>query len=201
MEDKPILWEELSTDEIQKTIQKSKMVIIPCGSIEQHGPHLPLIVDSLCVQELAKRVSASTGVPILPCIKYGLSQCQGDFPGVISVGPETLYRTLVEICEWLYKSGVRKILILNGHGMNKGPILSAQEQIRYKLPSDIQIKGMTYWDVSPMAQKLFLQKEMIDLKNIHANISETACTMAIRPDLVKLEKVVDEPDIIEAYWY
>ena len=201
MNGKPIFWEELSTIEIKGIVEKKKMAIIPCGSVEQHGPHLPLIVDTLIVEELSKRISAKTGVPILPCIKYGLSQCQGNFPGVISVSPEILYQTLVEICHWLYKSGIRKILMLNGHGMNKGPILCAQEQVRFKLPDDIQIKGMTYWEVSPQAKKIFLQREMIDLKNIHANIAETACTMAIRPDLVKIERVVDEPDIIEAYWY
>ena len=201
MNGKPILWEELTTADIPKLVKNMKMAIVPLGAIEQHGPHLPMNCDTLLVHELAKRVSAKTGVPVLPPMEYGQSQAQGDFPGTISVNPDTLYKTLIEVCEWLYKCGIRKILLLNGHGMNKGATLMAQEYVSYRFPRDVQIKALTYWETNRQTMRIFCRADLYQVANTHANLSETAMTMAIRPDLVKIDRVVDEQDIIETYWY
>jgi creatinine amidohydrolase len=108
-----ILWDDLSWKDIQKLTQGMKMVIIPIGACEQHGPHLPLSVDTIDCYEVAKRVSAKTRVPVIPPLTYGCSQSHGNFPGTLSLRPETMIRMICDIVEWLYRSGIRKILLLN----------------------------------------------------------------------------------------
>ena len=105
---KEILWEELSWKAIKRLTKSMKMVIVPIGACEQHGPHLPLAVDTIDCYEVAKRVSARTGVPVIPPVTYGCSQSHGDFPGTLSIRPETMMRMICDIVEWLYRSGIGK---------------------------------------------------------------------------------------------
>ncbi|HEY6535475.1 MAG TPA: creatininase family protein [Candidatus Nitrosocosmicus sp.] len=78
-EGKPILWDELSWKDVEEITKNIKMVIFPIGACEQHGPHLPLGVDTIDCYEIAKRVSAKTGVPVIPPIIYGVSQSMANF--------------------------------------------------------------------------------------------------------------------------
>jgi creatinine amidohydrolase len=81
---KPVLWEELSWKDVEKLTKTMNMAIMPTAACEQHGPHLPLSVDAIDCYEVAKRVSAATGVPVVPPLIYGCSQSHGDFPGTLS---------------------------------------------------------------------------------------------------------------------
>ncbi len=62
----PVLWEEFTWEEVEEYVEHCNMVIIPVGAIEQHGPHLPLVTDTAQAMEISKRVSANTGVPLIP---------------------------------------------------------------------------------------------------------------------------------------
>jgi creatinine amidohydrolase len=190
---KPILWEELTWKDVGKLTQTMKMAIIPTAACEQHGPHLPLAVDTIDCYEVAKRVSAKTGVPVVPPLTYGCSQSHGDFPGTLSLRPETMTRMICEIAEWLYKSGIRKILVLNGHMWNWGPIYSARENLRYDLP-ELQVRILNWWETTPQTMAKLVEDCPVFPSYIHANIAETACVLAARPDLVDMKKAVDEDD-------
>ena len=78
---------------------------------------------------------------------YGCLQSHGDFPGSLSIRPETMMRMNCEIAERLYVSNIRKILILNGHMWNWGPIYSARENLRYDFP-DLQIRILNWWETT-----------------------------------------------------
>jgi len=81
---KPVLWEELSWKDVESISQTMEMVIVPTGACEQHGPHLPSAVDTIdCYEVAKKRVSAKTGVPVVPPLMYGCSQSHGKFPGTL----------------------------------------------------------------------------------------------------------------------
>jgi creatinine amidohydrolase len=84
---KPILWEELTWKDVDILTKTMKMAIIPTAACEQHGTHLPLSVDTIDCYEVAKRVSAKTGVPVVPPLTYGCSQSHGNFPGTLSLRP------------------------------------------------------------------------------------------------------------------
>ncbi|MGI0013545.1 MAG: creatininase family protein [Nitrososphaera sp.] len=190
---KPILWEELTWKDVDRLTRTMKMAIIPTAACEQHGPHLPLAVDTIDCYEVAKRVSARTGVPVVPPLTYGVSQSHGDFPGTLSIRPETMIRMICEISEWLYRSRIRKILILNGHMWNWGPIYSARENLRYDLP-DLQVRVLNWWETNPKTMAKLVEDCPVLPSYIHANIAETACVLAARPELVDMKKAVDEED-------
>ena len=100
-EGKSISWEDLNWKDVDKLTKTMKMAIVPTAACEQHGPHLPLVVDTIDCFEVAKRVSAKTQVPVVPALMYGWSQSHGNFPGTFSIRPETMLRMICEIAEWL----------------------------------------------------------------------------------------------------
>jgi len=190
--DGPILWEELSWKDIEELTRETKMAILPVAATEQHGPHLPLCVDTLEGYEIAKRISSRTRIPVLPPIVYGCSQGHGSFPGTLSVRPETLSRVVREICEWLYKSGIRKVILLNCHAWNLGPLLSAKEDLRAD-HLDLQVRVLSPLDIAVRAAKEYVA-DVDDPNHAHGNVAETAEVLSLRPDLVDLSAAVDEQD-------
>jgi creatinine amidohydrolase len=190
---RPVLWEELTWEDVDRLTKTMKMAIMPTAACEQHGPHLPLAVDTIDCYEVAKRVSARTGVPVIPPLAYGCSQSHGDFPGTLSVRPETMIRTICDIAEWLYRSRIRKLLILNGHMWNWGPIYSARENLRYDLP-DLQVRVLNWWETTPRTMAKLVEDCPVMPSYIHANVAETSCVLAARPDLVNMAKAIDEDD-------
>jgi creatinine amidohydrolase len=190
---KPLLWEELTWKDVDKLTRTMKMAIIPTAACEQHGPHLPLSVDTIDCYEVAKRVSERTGVPVVPPLTYGCSQSHGNFPGTLSIRPETMTRMICEIAEWLYRSRIRKVLILNGHMWNWGPIYSARENLRYDFP-DLQVRVLNWWETTPNTMAKLVEDCPVAPSYIHANIAETACVLAVRPDLVNMREAIDEED-------
>jgi creatinine amidohydrolase len=190
---KPILWEELTWKDVDELTRTMKMAIIPTAACEQHGPHLPLSVDTIDCYEVAKRVSERTGVPVVPPLTYGCSQSHGNFPGTLSIRPETMTRMICEIAEWLYRSRIKKVLILNGHMWNWGPIYSARENLRYDFP-DLQVRVLNWWETTPNTMAKVVEDCPVFPSYIHANIAETACVLAVRPDLVNMREAIDEED-------
>ncbi len=105
--------------DLRKIIRtKKQTAIIPVGSIEQHGPHLPVSTDSDIVTEVAKRVAKKCNLLLLPTITYGVSFEHAPFFN-LSVTRATLQNQLVDICNSLVENKIRKIIILNGHHGNQ----------------------------------------------------------------------------------
>ena len=187
LEKKPVFLEKLTWQEIDEIRKKIDMIIIPIGSTEQHGPHLPLNIDILAPLEIAKGVSIEMGVPIAPPIVYGVSRTHKRFPGSLWISPETLIRMITEIGECLYFHGFKKIFIINGHGTNIWPLKCAWDNLRFKF-SDIQVKVINWWELLDKEEQELLFKD-----GDHANIAETSIALALEQELVRREKVIDEP--------
>ena len=101
--------------DLRKRIKKKKQIaIIPIGSIEQHGPHLPISTDSDIVTEIAFRLSEKINGLLLPTISYGISDEHFPFFN-LSIKKSTLSRVLEDLCESLIRNGISRILIINGH--------------------------------------------------------------------------------------
>lgn len=187
----PVLWEELTWEQISDLQQQGiKMVILPVGATEQHGLHLPVGVDTFSAIAVAHGVSANTGIPVLPPLSYGCSLGHSQkWPGTISLRPETLARLVLEIAEWVYSAGFSRLLLLNGHVTNWAPLRCGLENVRHTYP-DLQIALRSLWEISPAIHQFYHQ----DAANFHANCAETSVMLALRPDLVQMERTVDEPD-------
>ena len=124
---------------------------------------------------------------------YGCSQSHGNFLGTLSIRPETMIRMISDIAEWLYRSNIRKILLLNGHMWNWGPIYSARENIHYDFP-DLQVRVLDWWASTPQITAQSTKDCPVLPSYVHANIGETSCVLAVRPDLVNMTKAVNEKD-------
>jgi creatinine amidohydrolase len=187
----PILWEELTWEEITHLRDSGmNLVILPVGATEQHALHLPVGVDTFSATAVAHGVSARTGIPVLPTLPYGCSLGHSKkWAGTISLRPETLATLVLEIAEWVCSAGFSRILLLNGHVTNWAPLRCGLENVRHQYP-DLRIALRSIWEISPKIHKFYHH----DAANFHANCAETSVMLALRPDLVQLEKAVDEPD-------
>jgi len=176
---------ELTSPEARERMGRKSLVILPVGSLEQHGPHLPLDTDSWdalhLAQEAVKLVKGEKPL-ILPLIPYGVSYHHMGFAGTISLSPTTLYNLVCEIGESLAAQGIRKLLVVNGHGGNEPALRAAAQTLKYKqgLVLFIESGGL----VSPLREKL------IDTQNdVHAGEYETSTSLANRGEMVRSGKI------------
>ena len=135
-----IIRDQFDPDLRKKIKQKKQIAIIPVGSIEQHGPHLPISTDSDIVTEISLRFSEKINGILLPTINYGVSDEHFPFFN-LSVKKSTLSKMLDDICESLIKNGISRILIINGHYGN----LESLKDFERKKKRNRKIKVLSYW--------------------------------------------------------
>ncbi len=184
-----IEWRKLRADELRQRAQADAIVILPVGSIEQHGPHLPVEVDTMLGEtvalEAARRV-ADRGEPIvvLPMLWTGLSEHHMSFGGTITLDDATFLAVLRCICKSVVRHGFRRLVLLNGHGGNDNAMRVAADMLTPEL--EVPILQFTYWYAAaePIAAILETQKGLR-----HACEAETSMMMALRPDLVARDRI------------
>ena len=143
---------------LRKRIKKKKQIaIIPVGSIEQHGPHLPISTDSDIVTEVASKLSEKINGILLPTIDYGISDEHFPFFN-LSIKKSTLSKILEDVCESLIKNGISRILIINGHYGN----LDSLRDFERKQKSNKKIRIFSYWK--------YMKKEFDHAGNVETSI-------------------------------
>src|SRR5512137_1387222 len=117
-------YNRLTWMEMNEAIASQKVILLPTGSTEQHGPHLPLEVDVFLAESVCLEVGrrAADRVLVLPPVAYGLNRHHIDFPGTIHIEPEVFIAFCLNITKSVAYHGFEKILIVNGHGSN-GPLV------------------------------------------------------------------------------
>ncbi len=188
--------EEMSWTDVDAARREGfETVIIPTGSVEQHGPHLPLLTDSLIgerVAELAARKLGSTLVA--PVIRPGLSSHHMMFPGSFTLSPETFRRMVEEYCLSLAAHGFRTFVLTSGHGGNfsyldaVGPYIQDALRARGHAVRIVPYVNLVQY---LRAQQAFVRERFgvpIEEAAWHADVMETACILAIRPDLVDMSR-------------
>src|SRR5687768_3193890 len=140
-------YEKLTWPEINDAIEMRKVCIVPCGAVEQHGPHLPLDVDIVCPTEIAR--GAGRLVPdkllVLPTVCYGYTGHVMDFPGTINNHFEHFIDHVLDITKSLAYHGFKKIVLLNGHGSNM-PNLDLVAR-RANLETDAECVFCAWWSL------------------------------------------------------
>ncbi len=119
---------DLSNSRILREIRKHPIAIIPVGSTEQHGAHLPVSTDSDIVTFIARKISERTGYLLFPTIECGVSNEHAPFFN-LSASPSALRDYLVEMCLSLGRNGVKMVVILNGHHGNLGALGSIPSRV------------------------------------------------------------------------
>ena len=182
------LWEQKTWPEIEAYLKEVDTVILPCGAIEQHGPHLPVDVDFFDARYMAYKVAEACSDPkplVLPTIPFGVSYHHESFKGTLSVTNDALSKFVYDLGMSLAKNGIKKIVILNGHGDNAPTLSYAAQMINRDAKIFVCVDTGETSDVD-----LY---ELIDTPNdIHAGEIETSTTLAIRPDIVQMDKAINE---------
>jgi creatinine amidohydrolase/Fe(II)-dependent formamide hydrolase-like protein/7-cyano-7-deazaguanine synthase in queuosine biosynthesis len=181
-------WASHTWEEMEEKLKVIDTAILPCGSIEQHGPHLPLDVDYFDIVYLANKVAEACSSPkpfVLPPIPYGVAYHHEDFKGTVSISNNTLSAMVHDIGLSLAKNGIKKLIILNGHGDNSPTLLYAAQMINRDTGIFVCVESGETSDVD-----LY---DLIETPNdIHAGEIETSTTLAIRPEMVKMNKAINE---------
>ncbi len=169
-------WQEL--DEIKA---KRPLVVLPVGSIEQHGCHAPLGTDLMIAEAMAASLDGDR-ILRLPAVPVGVSEYHRDFCGSLWASPEVLKQYVGSIIKSLYFHGLKTVLIINGHGGNREPL---KEMVRYlELEGDYRVYVWTWFEsIEPKIIQLYGCRPPL-----HADEAETALLMAIDENLVERKK-------------
>ena len=164
-------------------------VIIPVGSTEQHGAHLPLSTDSLHTVAVLERVAQRLPALVAPLMPVGRADHHMAFPGTISVRHETLHAVIRDWCDSFFHHGFRHVLIYSGHGGNAVPLASIIDGLVRENPRR-SIIGCTDWALYdgalfPRARSLGVGMEEAGW---HAGELEASMILALDPDLVRMER-------------
>ncbi|MGF1535860.1 MAG: creatininase family protein [Elainellaceae cyanobacterium] len=184
----------LTWTDIEAMADKTNTVIVqPIGAIEQHGPHLPLIVDAAIATAVLGQALAQLEpeVPVyaLPTLHYGKSNEHWGFPGTITLSAATLSATLMEMAESLYHAGFRKLVLLNGHG-GQPQVLEIVARDLHQRFEDFLVFPLFVWNAPNEAAELLTEKERS--LGIHAGDAETSVLLSLLPGQVHMDRAVTE---------
>lgn len=143
----PWRYEKLTWPEINDAVAARKVVVIPIGSIEQHGPHLPLDVDVVCPTGCAQAAARliADDVLIMPPIIHGYTGHVMDFPGTINIHWELFIKYAIDVAKSLAYHGFKKIIFLNGHGSNAPNLDLASRRIN--IETDAECIAVNWWSL------------------------------------------------------
>jgi creatinine amidohydrolase len=193
-----VLIEELTREAAKRAYEAGATVILPTGSIEQHGAHLPVFTDTLVVSHIARESAraatarlhvAGAPPPILvaPTVHTGVSHHHLPFAGTMSLPATTYIDVVSDLVRCLAAHGVARVLILNGHGGNEHPNGTVVQRLLHDEGLQIVVASASYWTLGRAAMAAIGTYDRFDHVPGHAGDFETSVVLALRPDLVNLD--------------
>lgn len=181
-------YEEYTWPEIRQAVEQNRVAVLPVGTVEQHGPHLPLVTDVLTATEMSRRaVERMPGEAVLmPSVYYSFNEHHLDFPGTIAVEGPTIINYVTDIGKSLAHHGFRKILLVNGHGSNVPFLDVAARNITNH--SDAICAMVSWWSLIPRELLTKLRESEFPGGMAHGCELETSVLLYLRGDLVQFEK-------------
>lgn len=175
-----LYWDEYTWPEIEELLKKEPLVILPVGSVEEHGHHLPLNTDLLQPLYLAEKLARELNALILPPVAYGWTMTMMGFPGTISLRFETLRALIYDILKGAVQHGAKKFLVISGHASSNHmcALRLACEEIIKEHP-EVQIMLLSDYHIAYKYRGTIVPED-----DSHAGVLETSRIMAIRPELV-----------------
>ena len=167
---------EMNYLQVEEYLKKNDTIIIPIGSLENHGKHMPLGVDTMIPDKIAELLNEKSDIVIAPTINYGATDDLCGFAGTVSLGVEGLISLLRTICDQFYRYGFRHFMILNGHGGNTASIQAVGMHLYRK---GAYLANLNWWLMAGQINPQWAGG--------HGGGEETAGVMAVNPGLIKTE--------------
>ena len=188
----PARWDELTTSEWDKALDKSsKTCILPIGILEKHGPHSPLGTDLIHVREVAARAVKKEYAVVFPDYFYGQINEARQQPGTFALPSRVIYDLLEATCDEIARNGFNKIVILNGHGGNP-------EFLRFFMQSQLhKRKNYVVYLHTPESDKEYNEKYLKMRKSdaagdMHGGERETSTMLYLKPDVMRMNQAATE---------
>ena len=180
-----MLLENLTWPEVKRLRPANKVVVLPLGSFEQHGRHLPLTTDTDIVTAVARGVEAARREKVLclPTLWPGHSTHHLFFPGTLSVSQMPYIQLVAELCRSMVKFGAAKVFLLNGHGGNDVPLRAVLRELKGECPK-VRFVFASYWSLAAESIKRVRESELGGLG--HACEMETSIMLHLCPERVKM---------------
>lgn len=189
--------EEMTWEEYRDEVTR-RIIILPVGSLEQHGPHLPLNVDVIIPTNFADIVADDLNAMVLPTISYGYKSHPTSgggqlFPGTTSLDGNTLNNLILDILRETYRHGGRKFLVLNGHFENVAFITEAID-LFLRNSTEAKVVLLSWWDqvTDEVVDELFAEAGFPGWDTEHAGITETSLMQYFAPQLVREDAIIDD---------
>jgi len=186
-----MLWECLTSPDIKEAVDNKLIAILPVGSIEIHGPHMPTGTDSLTVCEVVKMAAEKEPAVVLPTLYYAYVPENRHFPGTISLSARTILIMIEEICDEVSRNGFKKILIVNGHGGNSSLLRVFLREILHKKRDYVVYALIEPWLAIEEVAKKACESKVAG----HACERETSMGLYLFQNLIKMENVKQEAAI------
>ena len=181
---------EMTWPQIQALVASGEtLCLLPVGATEQHGRHLATGTDTFIAEAICGAASARTGVPMLPGLAVSSSGAHTHaWPGTFSFGPRLLIEMVLALAPWVESCGFSRLLIVNAHVGNAGPLAVAADELRAR--GGLRV-GLVHWFglTDEIANRV-----TADAQDWHAHAAETSLMLHLRPDLVVTDEIVDDPD-------
>ena len=183
--------EQITMDEFLAEVKKGRIVVIPFGATEEHGPHLPLGTDTMQIESIVEGALKEKKFLVAPAIKYGICSSTRNFPGTLTISCELFERLVSELLLELERNGVKKVLIISGHA--GADHMSAIRMAAKKIVRNSWMKVV----VASIADLVLASKESSVLSKFppgdkHAGFIETSCILYLNSNLVRKNKIPEK---------
>jgi len=177
-----VIIEEMTMTEFEAGLERTRTVLIPFGSVEEHGPHLPLSTDTFEAYEVCKKVSLRLPLFVAPPVHYGNCRSTACHPGTISISTSTLKGLFIDIVTSLRSHGLRYFVALTGHagGAHRMALQDAGEELIGRF-DDVQIAVISEYDLAKDEGRGVIETA----GDAHAGEIETSRILHSHPQLVK----------------
>ncbi len=190
---RPLLYERLTWPEVRRAAAEDRVALIPVGTLEDHGPHLPIDTDLRIITEICRRAAeqAPDDVVLLPPIPHGYDPHHMDFPGAISITWDVFTKYCKDVGTSLAHHGFRRILYLNGHGSNQNLVETAARLVMIDRPE--VLAAAAFYLVSKKGIAAVEATRESDFGGMaHADELETSIYLYLDAGAVNMDKAVDE---------
>ena len=183
--------EQITMDEFAAEIKRGRIVVLPIGATEEHGPHLPLGTDTIQIESVVEGALKEKKFLVAPTVRYGICSSTRNFPGTLTISCELLERLVSELLLELERNAVKKIIMISGHA--GADHMAAMRVAAKKFVRNSCIKVV----VASIADLVLSSKENSVLSKFpagdkHAGFIETSCMLYLNGDLVRKNKIPEK---------